>query len=139
MNEIHEGGCLCGSVRYCTTGAPLAVTVCHCRFCQRRTGSAFSEPVHFKVEQVEISGGPLSIYEHRSDESHRWLRMEFCPKCGTTVMLTTERRPGVCAVAGGTFDDPGWFRIRRHIWTRSAQPWVSIPAGVEAFEKGAPG
>jgi len=136
MDDIHEGGCLCGNVRYRATGAPMLATVCHCKFCQRRTGSAFSEPVLYKMDQVQVSGGPLVTYEHRSDESNRWLRMEFCPRCGTTVMWTAERRPGVRGIAGGTFDDPYWFRIQRHIWTRSAQPWVAIPADVECFEKG---
>jgi len=138
MSEIHEGGCLCGSVRYRTIGAPVATTVCHCKFCQRRSGSAFGEGVLFKLEQVEVSGGPLTTYEHRSDESGRWLRLEFCPRCGTTVSWTAERRPGMRAIAGGTFDDPNWLRIGRHIWTRSAQPWVPIPAEVECFEKGTP-
>jgi hypothetical protein len=138
MSEIHEGGCLCGSVRYRTIGNPIAGTVCHCKFCQRRSGSAFSEPVLFKMEQVELSGEPLVTYEHRSDESHRWLRLEFCPRCGTTVTWTGERRPGIRSIAGGTFDDPNWFTIARHIWTRSAQPWVSIPTDVECFEKSSP-
>lgn len=138
MSEIHEGGCLCGSVRYRTTGAPVTTTVCHCTFCQRRSGSAFGEAVLFRIEQVELSGGPLVTYEHRSDESGRWLRLEFCPRCGTTVTWTGERRPGMRSMAGGTFDDRNWFRIARHIWTRSAQPWVSIPVEVECFEKGSP-
>lgn len=136
MSEIHEGGCLCGSVRYRTIGDPVAATVCHCKFRQRRSGSAFGEGVLFKLEQVEMSGGPLTTYEHRSDESGRWLRLEFCPRCGTTVTWTAERRPGMRAIAGGTFDDPNWLRIARHIWTRSAQPWVSIPTDVECFERG---
>ena len=65
MTAIHEGGCLCGSVRYRTVGDPIMATICHCKFCQRRTGSAFSEPVFFKMEQIEFSGGPRSTYEHR--------------------------------------------------------------------------
>lgn len=116
----------------------MLATVCHCTFCQRRTGSAFSEPVLFKLEQVEFSGGPLTTYEHRSDESHRWLHLEFCPRCGTTVSWTVERRPGTRGIAGGTFDDPNWLQISRHIWTRSAQPWTVIPPDVETFEKGTP-
>jgi hypothetical protein len=64
--------------------------------------------------------------------------MEFCPRCGTTVMWTVERRPGVRGIAGGTFDDPNWFKIQRHIWTRSAQRWISMPTDVERFEKGSP-
>lgn len=138
MEEIHEGGCLCSEVRYRTIGLPITATVCHCTFCQRRTGSAFSQPVHFPIDRVEFSGGPLTQYEHRSDESHRWLRLEFCPRCGTTVRWTTERRPGVYGIAGGTFDEPGWYRIERHIWTRSAQSWLTLPEGMAAFEKGAP-
>lgn len=138
MSEIHEGGCLCGSVRYRTAGIPVAATVCHCKFCQRRSGSAFGEGVLFKLDQVEIRGGPLTTYEHRSDESGRWLRLEFCPRCGTTVTWTAERRPGMRAIAGGTFDDPNWLTLTRHIWTRSSQPWVPIPSGVECFEKGTP-
>lgn len=139
MSDIHEGGCLCGAVRYRTVGEPLLATVCHCKFCQRRTGSAFSEPVFFKTEQIEFSGGALSSYEHRSDESGRWLRLEFCARCGTTLAWTAERRPGARGINGGTFDDPDWVQIRRrHIWTRSAQSWVVIPADAECFEKGAP-
>ena len=46
MSEIHQGGCLCGTVRYRTVGRPERTTICHCTFCQRLTGSAFLvEPV----------------------------------------------------------------------------------------------
>ena len=139
MSDIHEGGCLCGNVRFRTVGDPIMATICHCKFCQRRTGSAFSEPVIFKMEQIEFSGGPRSTYEHHSDESQRWLRMDFCPRCGTTVSWTAERRPGTRGINGGTFDDPNWVQIvRKHIWTRSAQRWIVIPADVECFEKGSP-
>jgi hypothetical protein len=138
MNEIHEGGCACGSVHYCTVGEPITATVCHCRFCQRRSGSVFAEPVLVRMEQTELCGGPLVTYGHRSDESGRRPRLEFCPRCGTTVTWTVERRPGVRSIAGGTFDDPNWLRIARHIWTRSAQPWMPIAADVVCLEKGTP-
>ena len=136
MSEIHEGGCLCGSVRYRAKDKPARVSVCHCMDCQRRTGSAFAVVAHFKDENLEITGGPLSTYEYRSDESHRWIRFEFCPRCGTTVTLTSERSPGGRTVSGGTFDDPGWLRIERHVWTRSGVPWMVYPPGVEIFDKG---
>jgi hypothetical protein len=83
-------------------------------------------------------GGPLVTYEHRSDESNRWLRLEFCLRCGTTVLWTAEGRPGVRGIAAGMFDDPTWVNIERHIWTRSAQAWISVPADVECFDKGSP-
>ena len=40
-------------------------------------------------------------------------------------------------IAGGTFDDPDWFTIERHIWTRSKRPWVTIPPGVATFPQAA--
>jgi hypothetical protein len=136
MTEIHEGGCFCGSIRYRAKGQPARVSVCHCKDCQRRSGSAFAVVAYFKDENLEITGGPLSNFEYRSDESHRWIRLEFCPRCGTTVTLTAEKSPGGRSVSGGTFDHPGWLRIERHVWTRSAVPWMAFPPGVEIFEKG---
>ena len=139
MSNKHEGGCVCGSVRYVTNGDPLRVTVCHCTWCQRRTGTAFAvEPV-FNEEQVEITGGPLTKYRHVSDESGRWLDLEFCPKCGTTIGFTLEWRPGVRLIDAGTFDDPSWIRADRHrfryIFLRSAQKWSEVPGGAERYEK----
>ena len=102
MLEIHEGGCVCGSVRYRAQGRPERVSVCHCTHCQRRTGSAFALVAHFKAASLTITGGPLSAYEYRSDESDRWIRLEFCPRCGTAITLTAEQSPGRRTVAGGT-------------------------------------
>jgi hypothetical protein len=135
--EAHEGGCVCGAVRYRTRGKPAIAAVCHCAFCRKRTGSAFAVITYFDEKNVEILRGELSKYEHRSDESGRWLRMSFCLKCGTTVTHTVEARPGMRGIAGGTFDEPDWFRIGRHIWLRSKRPWVAVPPDVETFPQGA--
>lgn len=131
MAEIHEGGCLCGAVRYRVVGNPIEALICHCTLCQRRTGSAFGISIYFDEKDVAITHGVLNTYEYRSDESHRWIKTEFCPTCGTTVTWTAEELPGGRGIAGGTFDDPNWFTISRHYWTRSAQHWMVYPAGVE--------
>jgi hypothetical protein len=135
MSQFHEGGCVCGAVRYRAEGAPVRTSACHCTFCQRRTGGAFGIGVYFREQDVEIVCGGLKTYEHRSDENNRWLRMQFCPNCGTTVCFTVEALPGVCAIAGGTFDDPKWFRIERHSWLRSAHSWMVPPHGVATFQE----
>ncbi len=135
MEETHTGGCACGAVRYRVRGKPAFGVVCHCTFCQRRLASAFAVLASFHEANVEITQGRTAVAEHRSDESGRWLRMEFCPACGTTVTHTAELRPGMRTVAAGTFDEQGWFPIDRHIWTRSKLSWVVIPDGVPAFEK----
>ena len=136
QTDFHFGGCACGAVRYRVHGSPVVGTVCHCRFCQKRLASAFAMLATFKDEAVEILQGDLSEVEHRSDESGRWLRMQFCPNCGTTVLHSTEFRPGMRTIAAGTFDDPGWFDINRHIWVQSKLPWVVIPDGVATYAQG---
>ena len=62
--------------------------------------------------------------------------MRFCRICGTTIYHTAEARPGFSSIAGGTFDDPSWFRIDTHIRVRSKLPWVTVSEGVPAFQKG---
>lgn len=137
MAAIHEGGCLCGAVRYRVKADPVRASACHCTSCQRRTGSAFGVGAYFRGEDVEILRGELKTYEYRSDETQRWLRTEFCVNCGGTVTWTAEALPGMRAIAGGSFDDPKWLRVERFGWMRSALPWVVAPPGVECFEKGA--
>jgi hypothetical protein len=81
----------------------------------------------------------LTKYRHISDESGRWLDLEFCPKCGTNIGFTLEWRPGIRAIDAGTFDDPGWIRPDRHqfryIYLRSAQAWSELPTGADRYEK----
>lgn len=137
MSEVHEGGCLCGGVRYRLTGKEKWAAVCHCTFCQKRTGSAFGVAVYADASRVEFIGGEMQSYSYRSDESGRWVKTEFCARCGTTLTWTAEFFPGLRGLAGGTFDDPNWFAIRLHVWTRSAQHWMVYPAGMRV-ERTAP-
>ncbi len=138
MSVKNEGGCVCGRLRYVTKGEPSRVTVCHCAWCQRRTGSAFGIEVVFEHRQISTVSGVVSTYRHLSDESGRWLDQAFCPRCGTNIGFTLEAVPGVRTIAAGTFDDPSWIRsdkhLFRHVYTRSARAWSEIPEGVKKYE-----
>lgn len=138
MEETHSGGCACGTVRYRVQGKPNFVAVCHCKFCQRRLASAFAILAVFDEKSVAITQGELIHCEHRSDVSGRWMKMSFCPKCGTTVTHTAEVRPGMRTIAAGTFDESNWFSVDRHIWLQSKQSWVTVPPGVAAYQQGVP-
>lgn len=137
MPNIHEGGCLCGDIRYRTTADPIRTTICHCTFCQKFTGSAFLVEPIFKAEDVEVSGAEPKVYEHRSGGSGKWVDLNFCPRCGTSLFLRFERFPGVLGLCGGSFDDPDWFDrgpgAGRHIFTRWAQRGVALPPDVELY------
>ena len=137
MTEARQGGCVCGVVRYQVRGDPM-LTVCHCTWCQRRTGSAFGVGAVFKAEDVNLAGETLNAYRHNSDESGRWLDQQFCTRCGTNVGFILEAAPGIQAISAGTFDDPSWIRPDRskfrYVYLRSARNWSTVPEGAECFQ-----
>lgn len=136
--SAHEGGCLCGAIRYAAKSPPPRVTICHCRFCQRATGSAYLvEPIFVKSDFAVISGQPKT-YQHRSEGSGKLVDIHFCGNCGTKLFLTFERFPDVVGGYAGTFDDPNWFersaKNSRHIFLSEAQRGTVIPAGIKCYE-----
>jgi hypothetical protein len=92
----------------------------------------------FKRADVVFSGDKPRTYDHRSDSSHKRIILNFCGRCGTTLYLDLERFPDLLGLCGGTFDDPNWFNRNpgkyRHIFTRSAQEGIVLPAGVDTYE-----
>ena len=123
MDEQHHGGCQCGQVRYITTGLPEKAAVCHCRYCQTRTGSAFGVSAYFPRDKVSVSGN-LKDYRFTT-ESGRAFTTHFCPDCGTNLLWSLEMSPDLIGIAAGTFDPPPfWFPLSREIFTRSAAPFV---------------
>ncbi len=137
--STHEGGCLCREIRYAVKAQPSRVTFCHCRFCQRATGSAYLvEPIFGKADLDVISGQPR-IYQHRSEGSGKWVDIHFCERCGTKLYLSFERFAAVVGVYGGTFDDPNWFersaKNSKHIFLSVAQHGTVVPAGIHCFEQ----
>jgi len=135
----HSGGCVCGAIRFRAVGDPLRVTICHCRWCQRRTGTAFGTEVVFNAGQVAIAGAEVGRYRHVSDESGRWLDIEFCPRCGGNLGFTLEAAPGLRTLPAGSFDDPGWIRADRvafrHVFLRSRRDWSELSPLVETYER----
>jgi len=137
---VHKtGGCICGAIRFRATGEPLRVTICHCTWCQRRTGTAFGTEVVFNADQVELSGEEIGRYRHVSDESSRWLDVEFCRRCGGNLGFTLEAAPGLRTLPAGAFDDPTWIRAERyrtrHVYLRSRREWSDLSPLVETYEQ----
>jgi hypothetical protein len=135
MSTLRSGGCLCGSVRFEARGEPLRTLVCHCKFCQRLTGSTSYAEAMYPIEAVSMSGITPSSYGHRSEGSAMLVYAHFCPRCGSTVSLTFERWPQYRAISRGAFDDPNSVSIGSHIWTESAQTGVVLPADTDCFRQ----
>ncbi len=99
------------------------------------TGTSFYAESLFPMDAVRFNEGELRQYEHRSDGSHKKVLVHFCPSCGTTMGLTFERWPDVRAISRGCYDDPNAVELTSHIWTRSAQSGVALPADVDCFAR----
>lgn len=132
MSTTREGGCACGAVRYRLLDAPLIVHCCHCRDCQRQTGSAFVINALIETARIALLRGapaPLAV----PTESGRPHDIHRCPACRTALWSDYGRRPALRFVRVGTLDDPAALPPDVHIYTRSRLPWVSLPADRPAF------
>ena len=128
-----DGRCACGAVQYRLTSGPMFVHCCHCRDCQRQTGSAFVLNALIETDRIEmISGDPQPIaVPTDSGSPHDIYR---CPICQTAVWSDYGRRPVLRFVRVGTLDNPAALQPDVHIYVRSKLPWVRLPDGVPAFE-----
>ena len=112
--------------------APMFVHCCHCLDCQRQTGSAFAVNALTETDRIEILTGtpePVSM----PTDSGRPHDIYRCPECKVAVWSDYGRRPYLRFVRVGTLDDPTAIAPDVHIYTRSKQPWVALPADVPAF------
>jgi hypothetical protein len=132
MSVPAEGGCACGEVRYRLTSDPLFVHCCHCRNCQRQTGSAFVINLLIETERVELlAGDPQPVDVPRDGGSDQ--RIFRCPTCQVAV-FSEYGRPEVRFVRAGTLDRPSEVRPDVHIFTRSKLSWITLPDSVPAFD-----
>ena len=124
IREYHDGGCLCGAVRYRAFGEPVRAGVCHCRYCQLRAGSAFGTLVYFSSGNVELLCGEFSEFNFTTEMGRAW-KNEFCRTCGTTLFMHLEAWPGDVGIAGGTFDPPTfWYKLSGEVFRRSKANFV---------------
>ena len=99
------GGCLCGAVRYESTGEPGFALLCHCRDCQRQSGSAFAAGWRVPAAGFRVTQGEPKLYVRAADSGNQITRA-FCPDCGTMLVLRVSERPDLVAIRVGTLDDP---------------------------------
>ncbi|HZR83045.1 MAG TPA: GFA family protein [Candidatus Binatia bacterium] len=127
------GACLCGTVRYDLRGKIGPLAYCHCKMCQRASGSAFGANVSVRVETVGWLGGRDSITEYESSPGK--LRA-FCRRCGSPLYSRTDAEPGSLRFRLGTLDgDPG-RRALAHFWVASKAPWYEIADVLPQYPEG---
>ena len=133
MNTQFEGGCLCGAVRYILMAAPNYVYFCHCRDCQRESGSPFVTDMSIDRAALQIAG-PLSRYT-RTGDSGKAVHRNFCTNCGTTLLTEFDVDPEHVAVKACSLDDPSWIAPDRHLFVSRTHSWLKIDDGLKQYER----
>src|SRR5437879_2046169 len=96
-----DGRCLCGAVTYSSDADPVFTAVCHCRNCQRQTGTAFSIFVGVPTKSFQLSG-ELGTHVTIGEDHGLETRRRFCPTCGSPVISESAALPDVVIVKAGT-------------------------------------
>lgn len=123
-----EGGCDCGLVRYRLLSAPLFVHCCHCRWCQRESGSAFALNAMIEADRVELVAGEPELVATPS-ASGKGQRIARCPVCRIALWSHyAGAGETICFVRVGSLDEPDRLPPDIHIFTESRQPWVVLAA-----------
>jgi len=121
MKHTFTGGCLCGAVRYESSGDPLLMLLCHCSQCQKATGGAFMPVVVAKSDGLRVTKGETRAY-HSSESAMR----HFCPNCGTPIFFERRGQPEWRGIIAGTLDDQSQFAPRMHVWSSRMVPWLHL-------------
>ena len=127
-----EGGCTCRAVRYSMHAAPMIVHCCHCRWCQRETGSAFVINAIVETGKLEVTGETVMV--DTPSASGRGQKIVRCPKCHVALWSHYPRAGHTLAfVRAGTLDNPDAVKPDVHIFTSSKLEWVRLPQDARIF------
>ncbi len=132
MPNPFSGGCACGAIRYTCSAEPILVANCHCRDCQRSSGSAFATNAVVPIEAVSLTAAAPTYYDTQADRGHRMSR-GFCGRCGSPVLLKNSAYPNVLVIHAGSLDDPRCVQPTMDIYTASAQPWDHMNPALSKF------
>lgn len=117
----HEGGCLCGAVRYKTSGIPRWVAHCHCQSCRRATGAAIATYAGYERRDLSYTAGTPAVFS-----SAPGVTRSFCERCGSPLSYEALRWPGEVHLLVCTFDDPGAFSPEAHVFVAEQLPWIQM-------------
>ena len=130
QSETFEGGCLCGTIRYRATAAPLRCVICHCECCRKHSGAPILSFVHFPKAAFRWLGRVPRRYR-----SSPYAERGFCPDCGSTLSMHEEVLGDRVQVTLGSLDHPEWVRPQDHVWVRSRISWFDVADDLPRFER----
>jgi hypothetical protein len=133
MATTRTGGCLCGAVRYESAGDAVFSLQCHCRDCQRSSGTAYIAAMRVPADDFRITQGAPKRYISKADSGNEITRA-FCGDCGSPLYVQVSTRPDIVGLRVGTLDDPSIFRAEADIFVKSAQPWDHMDPALPKYD-----
>jgi len=125
----RDGGCTCGHVRYRVASEPMIVHCCHCRGCQKNSGSSFALNALYEADRVELISGDVEEVTVPTPSGTGQI-ITRCSNCKVAVWSNYNMgglRERIRFIRVGTLDDPDQLTPDVHIHTCSKQPWVLLP------------
>ncbi len=138
MAATRTGRCLCGAVRYESEGDPLFSLHCHCRDCQRSSGTAYIAAIRVPAVGFRITQGTPKRYISKADSGNEITRV-FCGDCGSPLYVQVSTRPDIVGIRVGSLDGPSGFRAEADIFVKSAQPWDHMDPALLKYPTYPPG
>src|SRR5262245_22856342 len=138
MPTLLTGGCACGAIRYVCTAAPLLALNCHCRDCQRASGTAFAAILRVPAAAFTVTKGEPRFYTVTGDSGNTVSR-GFCSACGSQLFSRLSGMSEVVGVRVGSLDDPSGYRPTMEMFVAGAQPWDHMTPELPKFAGYPPG
>lgn len=124
----HDGGCLCGAIRYRLTEPIAGVFHCHCHMCHRAGGALAITWLSLPRNRFAVTKGVMK-FNHSSAPAERG----FCPSCGSQLIFRSEKWPEDMDVTLGTLDHPEQHPASSHVWTSSKISWLHLDERLPSF------
>lgn len=132
MANLYTGSCACRAIQYECTSEPVFSWKCHCRDCQRASGSMLC-PVMYVPRAALTITGQAKYYEVIA-ESGNFVRRGFCSNCGCPVFIDAELVPDLMGLWAASLDDPNLFSPQAEVWTSSAQRWTCLEPDLDKYD-----
>ncbi|EDL70687.1 GFA family protein [Vibrio campbellii] len=126
-----QGSCNCKSVKFEVIGEVKKVVNCHCNFCRKMNGSAFSTYAAVLQSEFRLVAGKVESYGVSETA-----RKHFCKICGTPIYNTNPKYAGLNIVHIGTLDGASSYRPDVNIYGESKVDWLSAISDIPTFDQG---
>lgn len=127
-----SGGCLCGAIRFEASGAPLYSILCHCRDCQRVSGTGHVPVMGMPRMSFKVTGATRSF---NAGGSSGKAERHFCANCGSLLFGTSDLAPDAVSIFVGALDEPSIFKPEAALFVQSRHAWDRTVGEIAEFER----